>query len=284
MTANGPEHRWALRLFEKSILKQAKYRALVRTIGDTSEKDCLDLGSDNGVISYLLRSRGGRWTSADLSEKAVASIRSLVGTDVHLVDGIHMPFADGSFDRVVVIDLLEHVRDDARCVAELARILRPGGELIVNTPHAKTLSLVRPLRERLGLTDAWHGHVRPGYTRASLRALLEGGFRVEGASTYSKFFSESLDVALNYVYLRSHGAARGDTAKGTVMTQADLEKSARQFRLLARLYPLLWLWAKLDALCVGTQGYYLIVKARRRDEAVPGACRGIPPQATLSTP
>ena len=284
MTANGPEHVWALRLFEKSILKQAKYRALVRTIGDTSEKDCLDLGSDNGVISYLLRSRGGRWTSADLSEKAVASIRSLVGTDVHLVDGIHMPFADGAFDRVVVIDLLEHVRDDTRCVAELARILRPGGELVVNTPHAKTLSLVRPLRERLGLTDEWHGHVRPGYTRASLRALLEGDFRVEGASTYSKFFSESLDVALNYVYLRSQGAARGDTAKGTVVTQSDLEKSARQFRLLARLYPLLWLWAKLDALCVGTQGYYLIVKARRVDEAVPLACRGIRPQGTLSKP
>src|SRR6266851_2100424 len=152
MTANGPEHVWALRLFEKSILKQAKYRALVGYVGDTSERDCLDLGSDNGVIIYLL----------------------------------------------------EHVRDDARCVAELARILRPGGELVVNTPHVKTLSLVRPLRERLGLTDEWHGHVRPGYTRASLRALLEGGFRVEGASTYSKFFSESLDVALNYVYLRSH--------------------------------------------------------------------------------
>jgi len=270
LAVSGPEHAWALRLFEKSILKQAKYRALVRYVGDTSDKDCLDLGSDNGVISYLLRSRGGRWTSADLSEKAVASIRSLVGTDVHLVDGIHMPFADGAFDRVVVIDLLEHVRDDTGCVAELARILRPGGELVVNTPHAKALSLVRPLRHRLGLTDAWHGHVRPGYTRKSLGGLLKDDFRIEAASTYSKFFSESLDVALNYVYLRSRGAPGGDP-KGTVMTRTDLEKSARQFRLLARLYPLLWLWAKLDALCVGTQGYYLIVKARRSADGSPRA-------------
>ena len=268
---NGPEHAWALRLFEKSILKQAKYRALVRYVGATTDKDCLDLGSDNGVISYLLRSRGGRWTSADLTERAVASIRSLVGANVHLVDGVHMPFADACFDRVVVIDLLEHVQDDARCIAELARIVRPGGELIVNTPHAKPWSVLRPVRERLGLTDAWHGHVRPGYTLPTLRALLEPDFQLAEASTYSKFFSESLDVALNYVYLRSRGAQRGDPAKGTVVTQADLASSARQFRLLGRLYPLLWLWAKLDRLCIGARGYYLIVKARRADGNVPRA-------------
>ena len=257
------EPTWALRLFEKSILKQAKYRALLRFIGDTEDKDCLDLGSDNGVISYLLRSRGGRWTSADLTDKAVASIRSLVGTNVHRIDGETMPFADAAFDRVVVIDLIEHVQDDARCASELARILRPGGELIVNTPHVKPFSVLRPLRSRLGLTDAWHGHVRPGYTLTSLRALLEPAFHVEAAATYSKFFSESLDVALNSAYERSRPHSGTEGAKGTVVTQADLEKSARQFRLIARVYPLLWLWSKLDVLCVGTQGYYLIVKARR---------------------
>jgi SAM-dependent methyltransferase len=259
----APENAWALRLFEKSILKQAKYRALVRQAGDTNDRDCLDLGSDNGVISYLLRARGGRWTSADLSEKAVASIRSLVGSSVYRIDGRRMPFADASFDLVVVIDLLEHVRDDAACVSEIARILRPGGDLVVNTPHAKSRSLLRIVRDRLGLTDEWHGHVRPGYTRDGLQSLLAGRFAIERSGTYSKFFSEALDVGLNSMYLRSRGRGAEDRAKGTVVTAADLEKSARQFRLLARVYPLLWLWAKLDFLCVGMQGYYLIAKARK---------------------
>jgi ubiquinone/menaquinone biosynthesis C-methylase UbiE len=259
----APETAWALRLFDKSILKQAKYRALVRQTGDTNGRDCLDLGSDNGVISYLLRARGGRWTSADLSEKAVASIRSLVGSNVYRIDGARMPFADASFDLVVIIDLLEHVRDDDTCVAEIARILRPGGELVVNTPHAKPRSLLRMVRGRLGLTDEWHGHVRPGYTRDGLQSLLGTRFSIEGSATYSKFFSEALDVALNSVYLRSRGHGAEDGEKGTVVTAADLEKSARQFRVLAKIYPLLWLWAKLDFLCVGTAGYYLIVKARK---------------------
>jgi SAM-dependent methyltransferase len=259
----APEIAWALRLFDKSILKQAKYRALIAKTDDTGGKDCLDLGSDNGVISYLLRARGGRWTSADLSERAVTSIRGLVGSSVCRIDGARMPFAAASFDLVVIIDLLEHVRDDESCVAEIARILRPRGELVVNTPHVKRWSLLRPLRDRLGLTDEWHGHVRPGYTREGLRSLLGGRFAIESATTYSKFFSEALDVGLNAVYLRKRGPGGGDRAKGNVVTAADLEKAARQFRLLGRLYPLLWLWAKLDFLCVGTAGYYLVVKARK---------------------
>jgi SAM-dependent methyltransferase len=261
----GVEQTWAVRLFEKSILKQAKYRALLRYTGEFADKDCLDLGSDNGVISYLLRSRGGRWTSADLSERAVASIRSLVGSNVHQIDGSSLPFADASFDLVVIIDLLEHVVDDRRTIAEIARVLRPDGELVVNTPHYLPRSLMRRVRDRVGLTDEWHGHVRPGYTLEDLRALFGERFTIERSSSYSKFFSEALDVALNAVYLRKQGQGDGeDRAKGTVVTAADLEKSARQFRLLGRLHPLLSLWAKLDALCFGARGFYLIVKARRR--------------------
>lgn len=253
----------ALGLFEKSVLKQAKARALERMIGEVGDRDCLDLGSDNGVISYLLRRRGGRWKSADLSDRAVAAIRSLVGGEVYKTDGVSLPFPDASFDLVVIVDLLEHVEDDARCLAEMHRVLRPGGTLIVNTPHAKPGALVRPLRERLGLTDAWHGHVRPGYTLRSLAAVLDGRFAIEASETYSKLFSELLDVALNYAYLRQSGGAHGDRRKGTVVTAEDVGERAGQFARLARVYPLLRAWAGLDRLCFGASGYSLIARARR---------------------
>jgi hypothetical protein len=125
---------------------------------------------------------------------------------------------------------------------------------------------MRRVRDRVGLTDEWHGHLRPGYTLDDLTRLFGDRFTIEASATYSKFFSESLDVALNAVYLRKQGHQEngGDRAKGTVVTAADLEKSARQFRLLARVHPLLSLWAKLDALCFGARGFYLIAKARRR--------------------
>ena len=125
----------AVRLFEKSVLKQAKWNALQDLLGETHEDlDCLDLGSDNGVISYLFRQRGGRWRSADLDEKTVASIRELVGGDVVRVDGRSVPYGDESLDAVVVVDMLEHVETDAELVRDLSRALRPGGVMVLNVP------------------------------------------------------------------------------------------------------------------------------------------------------
>ena len=63
---------WALALYRRSVLKQRKLDEIVRALGVTDGLRCLDLGSDNGVVSLLLRERGGAWASGDLTEEAVA--------------------------------------------------------------------------------------------------------------------------------------------------------------------------------------------------------------------
>lgn len=257
------ETEWAMALFRKSVLKQAKYRRILELLDDPAGKTNLDIGADNGVISYLLRQRGGRWASADLDEKAVASIRQLVGGDVHRLDGARLPFPDRSFDQIVVVDYLEHIADDRGFARELERVLTPGGAVIVNVPHLQPASPLVRFRHRIGLTDAWHGHVRPGYTAASLRETLGPRLRVERAITYSRFGSELVDTALTGAYelmrKRRGGAA---SAKGTVVTQGDLHRYRSQFRMLALLYPALRLTAATDALLPWQAGHKLIVRAR----------------------
>jgi SAM-dependent methyltransferase len=255
---------WALSLFRKSVLKQEKYRRITSMMDDPAGRRCLDIGADNGVISLLLRRQGGRWASADLDAHTVASIRELVGDDVHQLDGARTPFPDGTFDQVVVVDYLEHIPDDGAFAAELARILKPGGRVIINVPHLKPHSLLNRVRHAIGLTDEWHGHLRPGYSLEGLRALLGPRFEIERATTYSKAFSELVDTGLNGLYLamqRGAGDARG-SSKGTVVTGADLKKRRKQFLLLSTLYPFLWSMAKLDGLLRLQPGYKLIVRAR----------------------
>jgi SAM-dependent methyltransferase len=250
---------WALALFRRSALKQRKLAQVAAALGATEGLRCLDLGSDNGVVSLLLRERGGRWTSGDLTEEAVASIRSLVGEDAHLVRGDRLPFADAAFDRVAVVDMLEHVPDDAAFVRELARVVGPGGRLVVNTPHLKRTTL-RRLRHRLGQTDEKHGHLRPGYTAEGLRGLLEPEFELERHHTYSRFFSEAVDTALNWALER---LGKRSSAKGVVVTRDDLARHGGAFRAWSLLYPVVRALTWLDVL-VPASGYMLIASARRR--------------------
>jgi len=205
--------------------------------------------------------RGGSWASADLTEEAVASIRALVGSDVHRFDGTRLPFGDAEFDRVVVVDMLEHVADDGAFVAELARVTKPGGRLVVNTPHLKR-TLLRRLRGALGQTDEKHGHLRAGYMPESLRALLGDCFTLESHHTYSRFFSELADTAIHWGLGR---VGKKGSAKGMVVTGDDLRRHARMFKAYSVIYPVMGTLCSLDALIPWASGYMLIATARRRD-------------------
>ncbi|HET7295114.1 MAG TPA: class I SAM-dependent methyltransferase [Vicinamibacteria bacterium] len=253
---------WAVALFKRSVLKQRKFEQIARSLGPTEGLRCLDLGSDNGVISLLLREQGGRWASADLTEEAVQSIRGLVGEDVHRAEDASLPFPDAEFDRVVVVDMLEHVPDEAAFVRELARITKPGGRLVVNTPHLKR-TLLRRFRHALGQTDAWHGHLRPGYTPARLAELFGSDFALDEHRTYSRWFSELVDALVNLGVGR---LGKKGSAKGAVVTGADVARHASAFRTYTMLYPLVAGMASLDALVPWTSGYMLIATARRLGE------------------
>jgi ubiquinone/menaquinone biosynthesis C-methylase UbiE len=265
MDNKNTDKEWHLRLFQKSLLKRAKWRQIERMMppmnGDATG---LDIGADNGVISLLLRKRGGVWSSVDSDPLAVNSIRCLVGDNVALMGNGKLPFGDESFNVVVIIDMLEHLEDDGAFIKECHRVLKPAGRLIINVPHIKKYTLLRPLRNLVGLTDKEHGHVRSGYTKNQLFHVIKDGFDVEESTTYSRFFVEFLDIFIRLAAKKSGGTDERSSSKGLVIDESRFEKMQKLFRVYSVLFPFFWIASQLDHLLFFTKGHSLIAKSRRR--------------------
>lgn len=254
------DRNWPILLFSKSVLKQNKLREITFLLAETKGLACLDIGSDNGVVSYFLRKRGGHWKSADLDENTVQCIRDLVKENVFQINGERTPFEDNEFDRVVIVDFLEHIESDRAFIEELFRIMKPQGELILNVPHIKN-SLLRKFRLMIGQTDEKHGHLRPGYTVKSLKEILGDKFSLISYHTYSKFFSESIDTLMIFV-LSLLKKNEDSSKKGIVVGGADLKNFQKMFKMYSFIYPVLWFLGQLDKLLFFLSGYMLIAKAK----------------------
>ena len=159
-------------------------RALTEALG-VSSASVLDAGcGTGGLIRRLAPKRARwRWTGIDVSDLACQLARERVSPgnvdlarpavpETQIVHGsiTSLPFEAAQFDAIVSADVLYHVDEDEAALREFARVLRPGGVVVLNVPAYRWL---------------WSYHDvavdgRRRYTRAGVRRLLEeAGFAVE---------------------------------------------------------------------------------------------------------
>jgi SAM-dependent methyltransferase len=135
----------------------------------------LDAGCGTGNNLRHL-ARHGRALGVDLSLEAVAFCRSR-GVAAARAELSALPFPDGRFDCVTSLDVIYHrwVKDDAAAVVEMARVLRPGGLLLLRVPALRIL---------WGAHDE-AVHSRHRYHRGEVRRLLEGAGLQVVRATYA---------------------------------------------------------------------------------------------------
>src|SRR5437667_5705977 len=166
-------------------LRESRIRKLLRLLEDETPGRLLDVGCAGGELAALLATRGWRVQGAEAEPALVEAARAR-GIEARAVDldRAPLPWPDGAFDAVVAAEVIEHVVDTDRLLAEIARVLHPGGALIVTTPNLA--SLENRLRLLLGRYPMWMdvgvegtGHLRY-YTPRMLRHQLgRHGLRVE---------------------------------------------------------------------------------------------------------
>jgi ubiquinone/menaquinone biosynthesis C-methylase UbiE len=103
---------------------------------DLAQARVLDNGSGIGAYVERLRPLAREVWGLDFEAERVREAASRLGPERLLVGaGEALPFADASFDLVLSNEVIEHVRDDRLAVAEMARVLRPGGRAVIFCPN-----------------------------------------------------------------------------------------------------------------------------------------------------
>lgn len=158
-------------------------RLILELVGDVRGRKVLDVGCGDGELTIELSRRGAIATGIDASAamiEAATDRAKQCGADVafHLARAERLPFADEQFDVVTAITILCFVEDAAPVFREMARVLRPGGRLVIGELGKwSTWAAGRRVRAWLGSPLWRHGRFR---TARELRALaVQAGFSVE---------------------------------------------------------------------------------------------------------
>ena len=116
---------------------------MLRLAGDVAGRRILDAGCGSGPLAAALRDAGADVTGLDVSAAMVDLARQRLGedADLHVADlGAPLPFADDEFDDVVASLVLHYLEDWSGPLAELHRVLKPGGRLLLSVNHPVDLS------------------------------------------------------------------------------------------------------------------------------------------------
>ncbi|MEM9892698.1 MAG: class I SAM-dependent methyltransferase [Actinomycetota bacterium] len=165
--------------------------AMLELAGDVDGHRVLDAGCGSGLLAEALLARGARVTGFDASPAMVDLARDRLGDDtaVHVADlAGRLPFADAEFDDVVASLVLHYLRDWTAPLAEIRRIVRPGGRLLLSVNHPAIFKLANLHADYFALTEYSEEYIFSGESavltywhrplHAMTSAFADAGFRI----------------------------------------------------------------------------------------------------------
>ena len=236
-----------------------------------SNEKCLlvTCGDNNGAMNYFLRELGGSWSWAELETQSIEEMRELLGEEVLHGSFDTLDYPDGSFDRVVSIDCLEHIEDPIVLTEELYRITKPGGQAIITIPGGDPKKIVNKLKYLVGMTKEEYGHVRDGLTVAELEPIMTGaGYAPARKVTFSRFFTEMVELTINLLYVKVLAKkSDADVQEGTIApaTEDQLKSVEKTYKMYAFVYPFFKAVSSLDFLLGWGEGYVTMVEGKKDD-------------------
>lgn len=157
-----------LKVFGVPVLGSKKrYELMKNMLKVKKEEIILDIGSGGGINALSLFEEGFKVVGMDISnegiKKAMKRSKILNGPPFILADSRYLPFKENSFDKILCLEVLEHVKEDKKAAGEIVNVLKVGGRTCISTPHGDS--------EKIPIEDSFH--VREGYIQKDLENLFE---------------------------------------------------------------------------------------------------------------
>ncbi|MCJ0824912.1 metalloregulator ArsR/SmtB family transcription factor [Luteimonas sp. 50] len=185
LTTRAADQNWADSVagdMERHYSPGRTWEALARSALPLLETgDVLDIASGDGVLAELLAPHAQRYVCIDTSPRVVAAaaerLRRFTNVEVREGDMHALPYAEGSFDLVVLMHALTYAARPAQAVAEAARTLRPGGRLLLSSLAS---------HQHRAAVEAY-GHSNLGFSAKELRRFVtRAGLQVTSCETVTR--------------------------------------------------------------------------------------------------
>ncbi|MEJ5224357.1 MAG: methyltransferase domain-containing protein [Anaerolineales bacterium] len=133
------------------IIRFQRLEKMLNLLGLPTPGRLLDAGGGTGRVAEHLRPHVDEIVVADISTGMLAQSRAK-SLDAACVASERLPFAESTFDRVLMVDALHHVIHQGQTMSELYRVLKPGGRLVIEEPDVRTFAVkLIAIAEKLAL-------------------------------------------------------------------------------------------------------------------------------------
>lgn len=172
--------------------QQTRSRAVLRLLDPQRGETVLDIGCGNARDIVPILRAGARIVGVDLSEGMIGQARRDLAAagyadvvEFEVGDATQLRFQAGSFDKVLCSEVIEHIPDAAAAIAEIRRVLKPGGRLVLSTPNqASWYGFDRYVLWTKVLRRTWNHPFDNWRNMDQVRSLLEGhAFRITRSGT-----------------------------------------------------------------------------------------------------